>query len=218
MKEETEKEREKILEEANKAAEKILSDSENRYHDLQSRYRNEYIKWQHLREEVKALEEKRNCCLDGEGNHDEEIKEGNFDIKDMVEIIKNKYENMKKREMTMENANVIGHVVYNFCTMQDADRINFFDSYNDIKLDGEHICTCDIMIDGKSIMSIITSPTKTSNDKSMKWLYNYMKKTGASRGIVIKGTVWSMVDADGVEYNIDFDKNVDEKVFEKFLI
>lgn len=147
-----------------------------------------------------------------------EIKEGNFDIKDMVEIIKNKYENMKKREMTMENANVIGHVVYNFCTMQDADRINFFDSYNDIKLDGEHICTCDIMIDGKSIMSIITSPTKTSNDKSMKWLYNYMKKTGASRGIVIKGTVWSMVDADGVEYNIDFDKNVDEKVFEKFLI
>ena len=77
MKEETEKEREKILEEANKAAEKILSDSENRYHELQSRYRNEYIKWQHLREEVKTLEEKRNCCLDGEGNHDEEIKEGN---------------------------------------------------------------------------------------------------------------------------------------------
>ena len=147
-----------------------------------------------------------------------EIKEGNFDIKDMVEIIKNKYENMKKREMTMENANVIGHVVYNFCTMQDADRINFFDSYNDIKLDGEHICTCDIMIDGKSIMSIITSPTKTSNDKSMKWLYNYMKKTGASRGIVIKGTAWSMVDTDGIEYNIDFNENVDERVFKKFLI
>lgn len=147
-----------------------------------------------------------------------EIKEGNFDVKDMIETIKNKYENMKKCKMTIENANVMGHVVYTFCTMQDADREKFFDRYDNTTMDEEYICTCDIMIDEKSSMSIITSPTGTSNDKSIKWLYNYMKKTNASRGIVIKGTSWSMVDVDGTEYNIDFNENVDEKVFEKFLI
>ena len=102
--------------------------------------------------------------------------------------------------------------------MQDTDRINFFDSYDHTTMDGEYICTCDIIIEDKSSMSIITSPTKTNNDKSMKWLYNYMKKTGASRGIVIKGTVWTMVDSDGMEHSIDFSSNVSEKEFEKFLI
>lgn len=147
-----------------------------------------------------------------------DIKDDTFDTKDMIETIKNKYENMKKHEMTMENANVMGHVVYSFCTMQDTDRIDFFDRYDNSTMDGEYICTCDIIIDDKSSMSIITSPTKTSNDKSMKWLYNYMKKTGAPRGIVIKGTVWTLVDSDGMEHSIDFDQTVTEKEFEKFLI
>lgn len=151
-------------------------------------------------------------------NQLKEIRETNFDIKDMIEAIKNKYETMKKREMTMENANIIGHIVYHFCTMQDTDRTKFFDSYDNITMDGKYICTCDIMIDKKSSMSIITSPTETSNDKSMKWLYNYMKKSGASRGIVIKGTVWNMVDSDGTEFSIDFNKNVNEKEFKQFLI
>ena len=146
------------------------------------------------------------------------IKEDTFDTKDMIETIKNKYENMKKHGMTMENANVMYHVIYSFCTMQDTDRIDFFDSYDHTTMDGEYICTCDIIIEDKSSMSIITSPTKASNDKSMKWLYNYMKKTGASRGIVIKGTVWTMVDSDGMEHSIDFSSNVSEKEFEKFLI
>ena len=146
------------------------------------------------------------------------IKEDTFDKKDMIETIKNKYENMKKHGMTMENANVMYHVIYSFCTMQDTDRIDFFDSYDHTTMDGEYICTCDIIIEDKSSMSIITSPTKVSNDKSMKWLYSYMKKTGASRGIVIKETVWTMVDSDGMEHSIDFSSNVSEKEFEKFLI
>lgn len=146
------------------------------------------------------------------------IKEDTFDKKDMIETIKNKYENMKKHGMTMENANVMYHVIYSFCTMQDTDRIDFFDSYDHTTMDGEYICTCDIIIEDKSSMSIITSPTKVSNDKSMKWLYSYMKKTGASRGIVIKGTVWTMVDSDDMEHSIDFSSNVSEKEFEKFLI
>ena len=146
------------------------------------------------------------------------IKEDTFDTKDMIETIKNKYENMKKHGMTMENANVMYHVIYSFCTMQDTDRIDFFDSYDHTTMDGEYICTCDIIIEDKSSMSIITSPIKASNDKSMKWLYSYMKKTDASRGIIIKGTVWTMVDSDGMEHSIDFSSNVSEKEFEKFLI
>ena len=146
------------------------------------------------------------------------IKEDTFDTKDMIETIKNKYENMKKHGMTMENANVMYHVIYSFCTMQDTDRIDFFDSYDYTTMDGEYICTCDIIIEDKSSMSIITSPIKASNDKSMKWLYSYMKKTDASRGIIIKGTVWTMVDSDGMEHSIDFSSNVSEKEFEKFLI
>ena len=146
------------------------------------------------------------------------IKEDTFDTKDMIETIKNKYENMKKHGMIMENANLMYHVIYSFCTMQDTDRIDFFDSYDHTTMDGEYICTCDIIIEDKSFMSIIISPTKASNDKSMKWLYSYMKKRGASRGIVIKGTVWTMVDSDGMEHSIDFSSNVSEKEFEKFLI
>ena len=157
----------------------------------------------------------RRCYTDSQLKN---IKEDTFDTKDMIETIKNKYENMKKHGMTMENANVMYHVIYSFCTMQDTDRIDFFDSYDHTIMDEEYICTCDIIIEDKSSMSIITSPTKTSNDKSMKWLYNYMKKKGASRGIVIKGTVWTMVDSDGMEYSIDFSSNVSEKEFEKFLI
>ena len=90
------------------------------------------------------------------------IKEDTFDTKDMIETIKNKYENMKKHGMTMENANVMYHVIYSFCTMQDTDRIDFFDSYDHTTMDGEYICTCDIIIEDKSSMSIITSPTKTN--------------------------------------------------------
>ena len=146
------------------------------------------------------------------------IKEDTFDTKDMIETIKNKYENMKKHGMIMENANLMYHVIYSFCTMQDTDRIDFFDSYDHTTMDGEYICTCDIIIEDKSSMSIITSPIKASNDKSMKWLYSYMKKTDASRGIIIKGTVWTMVDSDGMEHSIDFSNNVSEKEFEKFLI
>lgn len=146
------------------------------------------------------------------------IKEGEFEVRDMIDVVKCGYDNMKKRGMRIEGANIMGHIVNDFCTMQDANRDRFFDNYDYITIGGKGVYTCDIIIGGEFIMSIITSPEETSDNATMKWLYNYMKKTTAPRGIVIKDTKWNMVDIDGTEYRVDFEEEVNEKIFEKFLI
>lgn len=147
-----------------------------------------------------------------------EIKEGDFDMRDIYEAIKNKYDGMKERKQRLINSNIMGHIVYNFCSMQDKDRESFVDNYDNIEFDKVMASACDIQVNGNSTMSIITVPLATDNTTAMKWLYNYMMQTKATRGIVIKGTEWGMVD-DGKEYYVDFTNDeVDMEVFERFAI
>jgi len=58
LKEETEKECAKKIEEANSAVERILSDGKKKYAKLRTLSQSEYTKWQQLRSEVKRLEDK----------------------------------------------------------------------------------------------------------------------------------------------------------------
>ena len=55
MKEETQKECEKMIEEANQTVAKIFADGEKKYAALSERYQQEYKKWQQLHSELKAL-------------------------------------------------------------------------------------------------------------------------------------------------------------------
>lgn len=61
MKEETEKECAKKIEEANQAVEKIYSDGEKQYAALKARYQVEYRKLQQLQTAVRTLEEAETC-------------------------------------------------------------------------------------------------------------------------------------------------------------
>ena len=56
MKEDTEKECEKMIEEARKKVAKILADGQKQYDALAARYRTDYQKWQQLRAEIAKLE------------------------------------------------------------------------------------------------------------------------------------------------------------------
>lgn len=69
MKEETEKECAKKIEEANRTVAKILSDGKKQYDKLRTRYQSEYAKWQQLRSEVKKMEEKGKTAQNGERDH-----------------------------------------------------------------------------------------------------------------------------------------------------
>lgn len=60
MKEETEKECAKMVEEANKTVARVLADGEQQYAALNARYQIEYQKWQQLRAASQPLEEARN--------------------------------------------------------------------------------------------------------------------------------------------------------------
>lgn len=60
MKEETEKECVKMVEEANKTVARVLADGEQQYAALNVRYQIEYQKWQQLRAASRPLEEARN--------------------------------------------------------------------------------------------------------------------------------------------------------------
>ena len=60
MKEETEKECTKMVEEANRTVTRILADGERQYAALNARYQVEYQKWQQLRVVSQALKEARN--------------------------------------------------------------------------------------------------------------------------------------------------------------
>ena len=59
MKEATERECAKMIEEANKTVDRIFQDEERQYANLSIRYRNQYKKFQRLKEEVELLEEKK---------------------------------------------------------------------------------------------------------------------------------------------------------------
>lgn len=61
MKEETEKECAKMIEEANRTVAIIYSDAEKRYVALKDRNQAEYEKWQRLQAEIQALEETGKC-------------------------------------------------------------------------------------------------------------------------------------------------------------
>lgn len=60
MKEETEKECAKMVEEVNKTVARVLADGEQQYAALNARYQIEYQKWQQLRAASQPLEETRN--------------------------------------------------------------------------------------------------------------------------------------------------------------
>ena len=68
MKEETEKECEKKIEDAKKQAREILTEGEKKFDILRAAYKNEYAKWQQLRKQNGTLEEKKNheLCEDVE--------------------------------------------------------------------------------------------------------------------------------------------------------
>lgn len=147
-----------------------------------------------------------------------EAKGKSFDMNGIIETIKYRYANMKNRGIKIANDNIMGHIVLTFCNMQDAERESFFDNYDSTEIENERVSTCDIMIDRKFNMSILAVPENISKDTAMKWLYNYMKKTKADKGMVIVGTEWNLVDTDGDEYSINFDGNINSDVFKKFMI
>ena len=59
MKEDTEKECAKKIEETDKKVKDILSDGEKKFDMLKAAYKNEYAKWQQLKTEISALEDKK---------------------------------------------------------------------------------------------------------------------------------------------------------------
>ena len=64
MKEETELECKRMLEEAHKKVEKILADGKKQYADLEARYQRDYQKWQQLQSEIQKLEQKADERVD----------------------------------------------------------------------------------------------------------------------------------------------------------
>ena len=64
---------------------------------------------------------------------------------------------------------------------------------------------------------IILVQENESKDILLKWLYHYMNKTEVKRGIIISGYNWNMIDFDEKEYTVNFKKEVDIKLFERFL-
>ena len=73
MKEETEKECAKMMEEANSAVAKVFAESEKRYAKLSNRYQTEQQKLQQLREEIQQLEELKKRKLQEGIEHDKEV-------------------------------------------------------------------------------------------------------------------------------------------------
>ena len=63
MREDTEKECAKKVEEAEKKVRDILADGEKKFDILKAAYKREYVKWQQLKSEVETLEERKNQLL-----------------------------------------------------------------------------------------------------------------------------------------------------------
>ena len=59
MREDTEKECAKKVEEAEKKVRDILADGEKKFDTLKAAYKREYVKWQQLKSEVETLEERK---------------------------------------------------------------------------------------------------------------------------------------------------------------
>lgn len=147
-----------------------------------------------------------------------EARGSSFDINDIIETIKTRYNNMKNRGMKVSGYNIMGHLVSIFCNLKNSERKNFICNYDTIIIDENVIATCDIIVGGKNIMSIISPSEEVSEKTSMDWLCNYMDRTSASSGISIIGTKWNLIDKDCKEYSIDFEnRNIDKDVFKKFL-
>lgn len=148
------------------------------------------------------------------------VKTLDIDVKDMVKILHGRYKLMEKYNLTMGNRNISGHVVYDYWKLQEDDdkfMANFDVMYMEEDND-EEVSTCNIVMNDEVDMVIITVSNEIPEDKRMKWLYSYMKKARANRGIVIAGYRWNMVDFDGKEYSLNFADRVDTKTFKKFLI
>lgn len=64
MKEETEQECAKMLEDARKKVEQILTEGKTQCDELEARYQRDYEKWQQLQAEIQKLEEKANERVD----------------------------------------------------------------------------------------------------------------------------------------------------------
>ncbi|MBR7132990.1 MAG: hypothetical protein IKD04_05605 [Clostridia bacterium] len=65
MREDTEKECAKKVEEAEKKVRDILADGEKKFDALKAAYKKEYARWQQLKSEVAALEEKNQLLREG---------------------------------------------------------------------------------------------------------------------------------------------------------
>ena len=65
MREDTEKECAKKVEEAEKKVRDILADGEKKFDTLKAAYKKEYARWQQLKSEVAALEEKNQLLREG---------------------------------------------------------------------------------------------------------------------------------------------------------
>ena len=65
MREDTEKECAKKVEEAEKKVRDILADGEKKFDTLKAAYKKEYVRWQQLKSEVAALEEKNQLLREG---------------------------------------------------------------------------------------------------------------------------------------------------------
>ena len=63
MKEDTEKDCAKKIENAEKRVKEILDDGEKKFDILKSAYKREYMKWQQLKSEIAELEERKNQVM-----------------------------------------------------------------------------------------------------------------------------------------------------------
>lgn len=150
------------------------------------------------------------------------IAKGSFDAEDIYDVIKNRYVFMIDNHYELAGGNIMGHIVYNLFSMQDADRDSFFDSYDNTTIDGVKVAVCDVWVKLKNLlsteMSIIAVPLDTDNAIALNWLYRRMLENDAHRGILIKGTEWVMVNNKNDEYHIDFmSDEIDINLFEKFI-
>ena len=140
-----------------------------------------------------------------------------FNTNEILELIKNRYKNLEERNMTMGDRNIAGHIVYEYWQAQKDDN-KFFANFDMDMIDNNWVSLCMIDVKKKTDLLIMSVGFDITEDIRVKWLYQYMKKIDADRGIVISGYNWNMVDVDGTEYSLDFRKDITSDEFGKFLI
>lgn len=140
-----------------------------------------------------------------------------FSTNEILELIRNRYKIFDDGDMIMGNNNIAGHIVYEYWHSQRDDS-KFRANFDIDTIDEEWVSVCMINVNKKTDLLIMSVGFDIPEDTRMKWLYNYMKKIGAARGIVISGYNWNMVDIDGTEYSINFKEEISTEEFEQFLI